>query len=138
MQENSDSIIEQSDDNPSARNFKGWIQQKFHRVDIFSKPIGLKFRKKPVFATVPGGISTIIVFIFFTSFIIVMILQFFLYSGPTDTTIRNRIAPVNIEMYELGPNDINLMHYIGTIDEEIIAEAKAANIPLHEQIFKYI
>lgn len=39
---------------------------------------------------------------------------------------------MDIPLYEMGPNEFNILHAIGTIDEEIIAEAKSANIPLRD------
>lgn len=32
----------------------------------------------------------------------------------------------------MGPNEFNLMHAIGTVDQEIIDEAAAAKIPIED------
>jgi len=43
-----------------SRSFKQWLYDKLHARDIFARPITLNFNQKPAFATVPGGLCSII------------------------------------------------------------------------------
>jgi len=75
-----------------------------HGIDMFAKPIGLKFNKKPAFTTVPGGFCSILVIGIFTSFVIINGIQFFLYSAPSDVTSVYRVKHVDVREFKLGPN----------------------------------
>ena len=64
-----DPTYDVSDDETKETGFKMCAYSWLHSVDIYAKPITLFFNKKPVFATAPGGIWTIITFTLYISFI---------------------------------------------------------------------
>ena len=66
-------IHDESDEEPNETGFKMKVVSWLHSVDIYAKPITLFFNKKPGFATVPGGIWTIITFLLSTSFIFLQV-----------------------------------------------------------------
>jgi len=68
-----------------------------HSIDMFAKPIGLKFNKKPAFTTVPGGFCSLLVIGIFMSFVVVNGIQFFLYSAPTDVTSKFRLKHADVK-----------------------------------------
>ena len=43
----------------TGNSLSQWTYNKIHSFDIYAKPITLTFNKKPTFATVPGGLCSL-------------------------------------------------------------------------------
>ena len=73
-------------------SFKDWTYNKLHGWDIYAKPITLAFNKKPAFATVPGGLCSMITLIFFILVLFAQSVLFYNGSNRVDN-VNTTVAP---------------------------------------------
>jgi len=85
-----------------SRNFKQWFYDKMHKIDIYAKPITLKFNKKPGFATVPGGCCTLFTFFFFFLFAFNSMWSQIVAPSMKDTKVEKRIYGKETPIYEIS------------------------------------
>ena len=91
-------------------SLKDWTYKKLHGWDIYAKPITLTFNKKPAFATVPGGLCSIVTIICFNLVLIANSIVYFTDSNHHDST-KTEIQRYMDQMgYSVNTSQINLMY----------------------------
>lgn len=123
---------------PNGRSFKQWIYNMIHTRDIFAKPITLNFNKKPSFATVPGGLCSILAISLLLCFCLVEMINFH-YTGRImndSINIRN-IQFKQSRAYNASTNQLNLLFNIGTVDDDILKNGSTP-AELQKELRRYV
>ena len=85
----------------------------------------LRYKKKPAFATTPGGICSITVISLWWLWVAVSVVNYFLFANVNDSTVvvlnkHHRESPG----YEINTNNVNILHNLQTADADINNAAK--------------